>query len=794
MAERYPFREIVVKKDLGYLLAFLLLFVLMFQGFILADRTFFVRDVTRLEIPTRLLCTQLLKEGNFALWTDGFGNGQPFLANPKNAVFYPTSWLFLILPFFLAFKLHYVIHFIAAYLGLYYLGKSYGLSRMAGFLAASLFLTGGPYLSSVEFYNHIAALAWLPWILLCQRISYRKTPWRTIIPSIFWALAILAGSPEIVVIAILLLLLQTLFFLENGWKEIARVFLPLMLAVFASSVQLLPTLEHWKTSERRLVQTQEWPLEAVQLLNLSFPDILGNDREPGHKDFWAGEFFDRGNPLHYSLYIGFAPLLLIFFCFQKPAKKLARFLTFSILLFLLLSLGHYSMLYPVILKIPLLAAIFYPVKFIIGSIFALSLLAALGFDHLFHSERKQKKRILSAFALSAFAFVVFLIFRKEIFHLFRQMFVITEESSARELQRSFWHGMGFLMVYAGALLLALPKRLRRATPALMLAIIVIDLAYHNRHINPVIPTAFFREPMILNPSREPARIHREEFIRDDLRPAFQTAEGAARYYRISLYPFCGIGEDIRYLFNKDSYIFYGSRYHALLRSMSDKKGTELIKILRAQGCEYFIGHAPLPDLPSQVMDVQGYPLCIQEINDPVPPAYIVHRSAEAHSPEEALSILEEETFDIRKNAILKNPAPFPDAGGPMETGNEAVTTIKDFSSEKKYSISMSSPGFLIIPGNSAPGWKAWVDGIPTAVLDAYPASRAVCVPTGEHRIILEYRPQSFTAGSALTLIFLVSFIIYPALSAYRARANAKQKKGRPPSAGARRTSPRADED
>ena len=645
---------------------------------------------------------------------------------------------------------------------------------MAGFLAASLFLTGGPYLSSVEFYNHIAALAWLPWILLCQRISFGKTPWRIIVPSIFWTLAILAGSPEIVVIAILLLLLQTLFFLENGWKEIARVLLPLMLAVFASSVQLLPTLEHWKTSERRLVQTQEWPLEAVQLLNLSFPDILGNDRESGHKDFWAGEFFDRGNPLHYSLYIGFAPLLLMFFCFQKPAKKLAWFLSFSILLFLLLSLGHYSMLYPLILKIPLLAAIFYPAKFIIGSIFALSFLTALGFDHLFHSERKQKKRVLLVFIFSAGAFIVFLLFRKEIFHLFRQMFVITEESSARELQKSFWHGMGLLMVYAGALLLALPKRLRRAAPALILTIIVIDIGYHNRHINPVIPTAFFREPVILSSSREPVRIHREEFIRDDLRPVFQTAEGAARYYRVSLYPFCGIGERIRYLFNKDSYLFYASKYHALLRSMADKKGDELIKILRIQGCEYFVGHAPLPDLPAQVMDVQGYPLYIQKINDHVPSAYIVHRSAEAHSLEEALSILEEETFDIRKKTILKIPAPFPDGGGLLETGNEAVTTIKDFSSEKKYSISMSSPGLLIIPGNSAPGWKAWVDGIPAAVLDASPASRAVCVRTGEHRITLKYRPQSFTAGSALTLLFLVSFIIYLALSVYRIRANAKK--------------------
>ena len=154
------------KRDLPFFVLFLILFLLVFREFFFTNRVFYERDSTVVEIPVKKLTVQLLKEGNFALWTDAHGNGQPFLANPKNAIFYPTTWLYLVLPLFTAFKLHYLIHALLGWLGLYLLCGSYSLSRRASFLGASLFSFSGMYLSSFEFYNHIAALAWMPWILL----------------------------------------------------------------------------------------------------------------------------------------------------------------------------------------------------------------------------------------------------------------------------------------------------------------------------------------------------------------------------------------------------------------------------------------------------------------------------------------------------------------------------------------------------------------------------------------------------------------------------------------------------
>jgi hypothetical protein len=81
------------RKDLLFFLLFLVLFLFVFKNFLFTAGIFFERDSTLVEIPARQLCVKLMKEGNFALWTDAYGNGQPFLANPKNAVLYPGTWL-----------------------------------------------------------------------------------------------------------------------------------------------------------------------------------------------------------------------------------------------------------------------------------------------------------------------------------------------------------------------------------------------------------------------------------------------------------------------------------------------------------------------------------------------------------------------------------------------------------------------------------------------------------------------------------------------------------------------------
>ena len=93
----------VSREDILFFALFIVIFLLVFREFFFTNRVFYERDSTVVEIPVRKLTVQLLKEGNFALWTDALGNGQPFMANPKNAIFYPTTLPYLFLPLFTAF-------------------------------------------------------------------------------------------------------------------------------------------------------------------------------------------------------------------------------------------------------------------------------------------------------------------------------------------------------------------------------------------------------------------------------------------------------------------------------------------------------------------------------------------------------------------------------------------------------------------------------------------------------------------------------------------------------------------
>jgi uncharacterized membrane protein YfhO len=54
-----------------------------------------------------------------------------------------------------------------------------------------------------------------------------------------------------------------------------------------------------------------------------------------------------------------------------------------------------------------------------------------------------------------------------------------------------------------------------------------------------------------------------------------------------------------------------------------------------------------------------------------------------------------------------------------------------------------------------PGWQAWVDGQPAAILRANDAFKAVVVPAGTHKIRFEYHSTRTLAGVLISLNALI---------------------------------------
>jgi hypothetical protein len=765
MADKSAAPRIWDRKDLLPVALFFVLFLLMFREFFFTGKTIFDRDVTLWEIPARKLCAQLLRAGDFALWTDAFGGGQPFLANPKTAALYPAIAIYLLFPFFVAFKLYYLIHAALTWTGLYFLGKSYALSRRASFLGASLFVFGGMYLSSFEFYNHIAALAWLPWILILFVLPARRWVPRIAALTVLWTLSLLAGAPEMTLMTLALAALQIVFLAPGRKRRFLLLAGSLLLAVLISAAQLFPSFELLRRSERISLRSADWPLEAVQLLNLSLPNILGSDREPGHHVFWAAHFFDRGYPLYYSLYVGIAALVLAIWALRRPKNRRVLFLGVSIILFLILASGRYSPFYRLLGSIPLVSSIRYPVKFFLGSMLSICWLAAAGYDDLFHTQPvSQAARRALASVLAALGLLIAVLARPLATAIGRALAAGQAENAA-EIRTSLFSAAVLAVLAASiALLSTISRGSHRFLSTALIGLIVLDLAYHNRHINPLVPTSFF-DRAGFSAGHAPVRLFREDDVPKSLQRGKTDILVLSSYARQSVYPLTGIGDGFFYLFDRDTLDIYPREYRKLSEAVVRLSGEDRAKVLQTEGCQYSLSHARLPGFFAQELETEQGLLLVHKLDDSAPEVRLVHDYVVAASLEKKLQVCLQKEFDPSRTAIVEEDLPI--GQGVPGRQDEAVEVTENRQGRIRCLMTLAHPGIAVLPGNSAKGWKAWIDGLPAAVFGANLSSKGVLVPAGRHRVELRYLPGSFVVGVAVSIVSLLAMCAWILVSGPR---------------------------
>src|SRR5207248_5438772 len=61
-------------------------------------------------------------------------------------------------------------------------------------------------------------------------------------------------------------------------------------------------------------------------------------------------------------------------------------------------------------------------------------------------------------------------------------------------------------------------------------------------------------------------------------------------------------------------------------------------------------------------------------------------------------------------------------------------------------------GLLTLSDQYYPGWQASIDGQAVDIVRADTAFRAICVPSGDHMVLFEYRPRSLYIGLAISIV------------------------------------------
>lgn len=121
-----------------------------------------------------------------------------------------------------------------------------------------------------------------------------------------------------------------------------------------------------------------------------------------------------------------------------------------------------------------------------------------------------------------------------------------------------------------------------------------------------------------------------------------------------------------------------------------------------------------------------------------PRAFLAHRIHTTESPEDAQTWLRTaDAFTLRNTVLLESPLPEgvehpqaatvaqPESNARIERYEPCRVVVR---------TKAEAPGLLVLADSFHPGWSAFVDGKPKAILQAYTIFRAVPVPAGNHLV------------------------------------------------------------
>ncbi len=335
-----------------------------------------------------------LKQGIFPWWNPYNFSGTPFIASPIVNIWYPPTWLFIILPLNIAYSWHVALHILWAMLGMYILLRQMPnairqpadqISNLAAWTAGLIFGLSGFFTARV-FAGHvdvIAAASWMPWVVYtnakCQMINTEWKKW-CVIAAVVFALQLLAGYQTMALFTMeAVAVLTALFCFKERWVIPAiRVAVAILLGIGIAAIQLVPLYEFLSQSIRTIPKPYEWA---------SFGSIQWESLKQLLNPFFFGDQLTYHGPppnfIEHSAYVGRIGLGLAILAFLVLLRKSFWVLVFaSVALFgLWVSLGPNA---PIDLQkilwslVPIYHSLRIPPRHLILFVFGASALVAFG--------------------------------------------------------------------------------------------------------------------------------------------------------------------------------------------------------------------------------------------------------------------------------------------------------------------------------------------------------------------------------------------------------------------------------
>jgi len=394
------------RKDLLFILILFLITCVFFwkiilnpQGMIYSPHS----DTVTQFYPWRVIADNALKDGSFPFWNPYTSSGEPLLANPQLAFFYPVNIvLFTIFPIHLAFGYSFLLHLFFAGTSVFLISRRIGLERIPALLAGSIFIFSGYFFGHLYagHYPQLCSASWMPMVFLLFDMALTKQSklWAAL-TGVALGMQLLAGHVQISLLSGIVLIIYFIFHISYvSWKEtkVSRKFYLLIISGFSAfiavlifAIQFLPTYQYTGLSTRNEGVSYAWAttysLPPQNFITLFLPNFFGN---PINDSYWG-----MWNYWELSFYMGVPTLLLIPLAYHFRKNPYVKFFSILALISLILALGKYTPIYWVLWKfIPGFDILRVPSRSVFTFIFSSLFLAGFGFKYLIGSLTAKSKR------------------------------------------------------------------------------------------------------------------------------------------------------------------------------------------------------------------------------------------------------------------------------------------------------------------------------------------------------------------------------------------------------------------
>jgi hypothetical protein len=768
----------MIKRDIPRWLPFALLILVLIALFhrLLNGETLFWGLPTLQFYPWRQFAFTEIGAGRLPSWNPYVGAGAPLLANEQTAVFYPPNWLFLLLPDPQAMSWIAVLHVIWAGVGMWLFAGALGLPTFGRGISTLSYALSGYVIARLSSFPTADAVAWIPWVFwLVHRVILERKARDVGWLALAFAMQLLAGHAQTALYSSVGVGLYALWGAMSQQRRdparvriygLAMIGVGMALGAAVAAVQIVPTAEYLRESQRSggldyktLTNLSYHPL---RLFTLFSPNFFGTPAD--------GSYLAKGIYFEDAAYIGFIPMVsalaAVIGWFRKrklpdehPTFTSVPFWALLALVALIVAFGRYTPIFRVLYDhVPTFDAFREPVRWLVLTVFSLSVLAGIGTGHWGRGKWVVFWSRLAA--AGGGALVIMALVALHVMHL--------DSENLRVLAEGMLV-LGCWITVAGLLTLTQPldpaispsplsPLLWRVT---VLIVVALDLAWMANGLNPTVPTEIFD---IHKDTSVAGRTYWFDQYQHDVTFGSEESEDELaaqgkqlivgyfdvtdyriatqnwRALRASGLPNINMLDRVPSLSNNDPLLPSGySQYIDMIEELGAGAGP----LLQAANVTQVYG--TVPD------GWQGENPAVAPYVDEVTSAWLVPETLWLDSDDAIQAALRDPDWDPMQTVTLSGG----DENTSATSGGGTVTLIESSPTERRYQVKADSAEYLVIAETWYPGWTVTVNGQTGELYRANLTFQAVAVPAGENEVTLHYTPNHWKSGVFITTLSLL---------------------------------------